>query len=118
MNRLLIIFIWLFTVAVSYWFGLTQKFESNERAVLSNHGSKLIKSNDAKIISQPKLAIKPSNSTEVDYSISTENQLPRVESFSETTLVDRLSSGNPVVRMQAFAELLKNPTENNINEAI
>jgi hypothetical protein len=59
MNRLLIIFIWLFTVAVSYWFGLTQKFESNERAVLSNHASKLIKSNDAKIISQPKLAIKP-----------------------------------------------------------
>jgi len=118
MNRLLIIFVWLFTVAVSYWFGLTQKLESNERAVLNNHDSKFINSTEEKIVSQPKLPIKNSNSVEVENAVSTENQSPEVESFSETTLFDRLSSGNPVVRMQAFAELLKNPTENNINEAI
>ena len=41
-----------------------------------------------------------------------------VEIKSRDSVVDQLSSGNPVVRMQAFAELLKNPTEDNIASAI
>ena len=41
-----------------------------------------------------------------------------VETESRDSIAERLASGNPVVRMQAFAELLKNPTENNIASAI
>lgn len=41
-----------------------------------------------------------------------------VETESRDSIADRLASGNPVVRMQAFAELLKNPTEDNIASAI
>jgi len=41
-----------------------------------------------------------------------------VETESRDSIADRLKSGNPVVRMQAFAELLKNPTEDNIASAI
>ena len=40
-----------------------------------------------------------------------------VETESRDSIAERLASGNPVVRMQAFAELLKNPTEDNIASA-
>ena len=29
MNKLLLVFVWLFTIAISYWYGLSQKMESD-----------------------------------------------------------------------------------------
>ena len=33
MNKLLLAFLWIFTLAVAYWYGLTQKMESDRLSV-------------------------------------------------------------------------------------
>ncbi len=121
MNKLLLAFLWMFTLAVAYWYGLTQKMESDRLSVnrsevtdLKKDTLKLDSTEQGSLPNTGKTSV-PTNTFLEDKEAITEQE---VEIKSIDSIADRLASGNPVVRMQAFAELLKNPTENNIASAI
>jgi hypothetical protein len=121
MNKLLLAFLWMFTLAVAYWYGLTHKMESDR---LSVNRSKVTDSNKAGTKMDTPVPstfskmgnASVSNESPVQGNNIISNQEVAVE--SRDSIADRLASGNPVVRMQAFAELLNNPTEDNIASAI
>ena len=121
MNKLLLAFLWIFTLAVAYWYGLTQKMESDRSSVnrseLTNPEKDTRKVDSKEQVRLPK-NVKPSvpiNTLVEEEKVITDQE---VGIESQVSIADRLASGNPVVRMQAFAELLKNPTEDNIASAI
>ena len=121
MNKLLLAFLWIFTLAVAYWYGLTQKIESDRlsvnRSEVTNRQKDSLKVGSKEQGSLPKneKTSVPNNTLDEEKEVFIEQE---VEIESQDSIADRLASGNPVVRMQAFAELLKNPTEDNIASAI
>ena len=121
MNKLLLVFVWLFTIAISYWYGLSQKMESDRlfanRSEVTDSSNSTIKPDTLVVGTLSKMGkASVSNEGPVQENNIVPNQ--EVETESRDSIADRLASGNPVVRMQAFAELLKNPTEDNIASAI
>jgi hypothetical protein len=121
MNKLLLSFLWLFSVSISYWYGLSQKHESDGSS-FSSSDSKVPKKTARKVIpnredilSNGKMNSDLSKNQVQEYEIIPDE---KVEWGARESVPDRLSSGNPIVRMQAFAELLQNPTEANITRAI
>ncbi|MBT7651452.1 MAG: hypothetical protein HN553_10790 [Opitutae bacterium] len=121
MNKLLLAFLWLFTLAIAYWYGLTQKMESDRLSVNRSEVTNLSKTAVKPITRVPGTLSKiGKSSVSSEDTVQVNNITPNqeVEIESRDSIVDRLASGNPVVRMQAFAELLKNPTEDNIASAI
>ena len=121
MNKLLLAFLWIFTLAVAYWYGLTQKMESDRLSVNRSEVTNLQK-DTLKVESKEQGSLPKNVKTSVpidtlveEKEVTTEQE---VGTESQDSISDRLASGNPVVRMQAFAELLKNPTEDNIASAI
>ena len=121
MNKFFLAFLWMFTLALSYWYGLTQKMESDRlfvnRSEKTNSEKDTLKVNSKELGSLPKKekTSVPINTLVEEKEVTTEQE---VGIESRDSIADRLASGNPVVRMQAFAELLKNPTEDNIASAI
>jgi hypothetical protein len=121
MNKLLLAFLWVFTLAIAYWYGLTQKMESDRLSVNRSEVTNLSKTTVKPITRVPGTLSKigkSSVSSEDTVQVNNITPVQEVEIESRDSIVDRLASGNPVVRMQAFAELLKNPTEDNIANAI
>ena len=121
MNKLLVAFLWIFTLAISYWYGLTQKMESEllsvNRSDVTNSSQPLLKVDTPISSSLSKIG----HSSVINESPVQERKIisdQEAEFESQVSIVDRLRSGNPVIRMQAFAELLNNPTEDNIASAI
>ncbi|MBT3666208.1 MAG: hypothetical protein HN548_01920 [Opitutae bacterium] len=121
MNKILLAFLWLFTVAISYWYGLSQKLDSNSLKLSERKISSPIQVTGGNKTALPKLKSKSSMDLESGNMQIREVELDSVSEFeneSQDSVSDRLSSGNPIVRMQAFAELLQNPTEGNIAKAV
>ena len=121
MNKLLVAFLWIFTLAISYWYGLTQKMESEllsvNRSDVTNSSQPLLKVDKPISSSLSKIG----HSSVINESPVQESKIisdQEAEFESQVSIADRLRSGNPVIRMQAFAELLNNPTEDNIASAI
>ena len=121
MNKLLLAFLWMFTLAVAYWYGLTQKMESYRLSVNRSEVTNP-KKDSLKVESKEQGSLPKNEKTSVSINTLVEEEKVITEQEvgieSIDSIVDRLASGNPVVRMQAFAELLNNPTEENIASAI
>ncbi len=121
MNKLLLAFLWMFTLAVAYWYGLTQKMESDRLSVNRSEVTNP-KKDSLKVESKEQGSLPKNEKTSVSINTLVEEEKVITEQEvgieSIDSIVDRLASGNPVVRMQAFAELLNNPTEDNIASAI
>ena len=121
MNKLLLAFLWMFTLAVAYWYGLTQKMESDRLSVNRSEVTNP-KKDSLKVESKEQGSLPKNEKTSVSINTLVEEEKVIIEQEvgieSIDSIVDRLASGNPVVRMQAFAELLNNPTEENIASAI
>ena len=121
MNKLLLAFLWIFTLAFAYWYGLTQKMESDRLSANRSEVTNLqkdtlkVKSKEQGSLPKNEKTSVPINTLVEEKEVTTEQE---VGIESQDSISDRLASGNPVVRMQAFAELLKNPTEDNIASAI
>ena len=120
MTKLLLAILWLFTVAIAYWYGLTDETESD---VLADIGLEVVELSKSSLKVEKVESLEQANFTKVvkgSDAIDEVKMIPveEVDIKSRDSVVDQLSSGNPVFRMQAFAELLKNPTEDNIASAI
>ena len=120
MNKILLASLWIVSVLLTYWLGLTQSNNSSESL--------------AEVLPQPPQAkpppqVKSSNpvkSTVVSWdepASDFETQAPEAEvgenpiSFEEGDLMTRVASSNPVIRLRAFTELLQNPTPGNLQAA-
>ncbi len=118
MNKLLLTFIWVFSVTIAYWLGISQKLESQEELASVSSKPKAI---------QVKLEGNRNTMTNIGV-IKKEGFKPVVNEFIKEaeekvtiprkSLFERMSSSNPIIRMQAFTEALQNPTEENIARAI
>ena len=121
MNKVLLAFLWLFTVAISYWYGISQKLESNALSVSESKISAPSKMSSKKFTSLPiKISNKilDSETSNIQIREGEANPLTDADTAFRGSVSDRLSSGNPIVRMQAFAELLKDPTDEDIVQAV
>jgi len=117
-------FIWVLTALSFYWFGLSSGSSSSESVAIS--GS--LKQEEQVTAQQKVQPIRISSvtsglpdsapglgETEQDFIPFT----PEVGGFvTEADLVNRIQSSNPVIRMQAFAELLANPSQESIEAAL
>lgn len=121
MNKVLLAFLWLFTIAISYWYGLSQKLESNDLSVSRTKISAPSNTNSKKFASLPKKIsnkILDSETSNIQIREGEVDPLTDVVTAFRDSISDRLSSGNPIVRMQAFAELLQDPTDEDIAQAV
>ena len=118
MNKALVVILWLFTIAFSYWLGLRQNLESDEFSYVEKELSNVEKNQNANQVVKPIEAFKNLKPRIVDPDIEDKTEIEIPAESNQPVISERLSSSNPVVRLQAFTELLKNPTEENLNEAI
>jgi hypothetical protein len=122
MNKTILIFVWVLTAASAYWWG----FATRPEALGDNPG---IAQNDGGPVSgkvpplPPKSSTVASSGVEV-LSVGPDGELPIVEVrpreiiSNEEDVLTRIRSSNPVVRMQAFAELLQNGDAESIQKAL
>lgn len=122
MNKAILIFIWVLTAVSAYWVGL-----SNRPDPLKNNPGIV---RDEKKVPSEKVPPLPPRSIQLtaadveafnggsDGEPIVREVIPREIISSEGDLLKRIESSNPVVRMQAFAELLANPDQESIESAI
>ena len=115
MNKLLLALLWTFSVTMAYWLGISQKLESQEEVSGISSKSKTISTKinitsdvKNKVIENKREELQPKE-VELD---------TKKEVVYQKSVFERMSSSNPIIRMQAFAEVLQNPTEENIVRAI
>jgi len=117
-------FIWVLTALSFYWFGLSSGSSSSESVAISG----ALKQEEQATAQQKVQPIRISSVTSglpdsVPGLGETEQGFipftPEVGGFvTEADLVNRIQSSNPVIRMQAFAELLANPSQESIEAAL
>jgi len=123
MNKLLFFAIWLLTMVISYWVGLQSDSDSqildDDKVVSISSGE----SKSAGSILRNKLPL-PTGSDPTSYQLaSTANMpMPKAEESINTGKAnsgrDKVLSSHPIERLQAFAELLKNPNQSSIDAAL
>ena len=95
MNKLLLAFLWIFTLAVAYWYGLTQKMESDRlsanRSEVTNLQKDTLKVESKEQGSLPKneKTSVPINTLVEEKEVTTEQE---VGIESKDSISDRLSS--------------------------
>jgi len=119
MNKLFLSAFWVLSALLSYWFGM-------------NHGMNAVAPNDppAPLMVEAVKAVDPGKITPVDTKAVPKKREQAVVNTSGATgeensnkrpkkssIIERIRDANPVTRLQAFAELLGKPTENNISIA-
>ena len=123
MNKLLFFAFWLLTLVVSYWVGLESDSGGQNTQV-----KKLTETSFADKVNQadpgsvdlvsrsnqgrPESYELPSG----DRLISVEDAIPSID--KSLSLAERLTSSDPINRLQAYAELLKNPDPSSIDLAL
>ena len=124
MNKVLLIFIWVLTGLSAYWIGLRKGSSSSESV------AEVIRSKQEAQTSRPDKPESPPVSfskNRLPDSISEQGEVAqgfvpfseeREESRLGGDLSGRIQSSNPVIRMQAFAELLANPSQESIEAAL
>ncbi len=123
MNKAILIFIWVLTAASSYWLGLETRPEALNNPSVAQSGDKEKARNGI----VPALPPKPSSVASYEaYASSFESRQElavgkfdsRDSSPNDMSVLERIESSNPVVRMQAFAELLQGGDAESIQAAI
>ena len=111
MNKVFVVILWLFTIAFSYWFGLSQNFESDKFSYVKKEVSNVEKNQYSNQVTNPIDSSKNFKPRIEDSDIEDKTEIDVTVESNQPSITERLLSGNPVVRLQAFTELLKNPTE-------
>ena len=122
MNKAILIFVWVLTAASAYWLGL----ETRSEPLGNNPG---IAQNDGGPASGKVPPLPPTSSTVAssrgdvlsagpDGALLVREVIPREIISNEEDVLTRIESSNPVVRMQAFAELLQGGDAQSIQTAI
>ena len=123
MNKAILIFIWVLTAASAYWMGLETRPEALNNPGVAQPGEKEKAMNGT----VPSLPPKPSSVASYEaYASSFESRQelavgefgPRESYTNDKSVLERIESSNPVVRMQAFAELLQGGDADSIQVAI
>ena len=124
MNKVLLIFIWVLTGLSAYWIGLRKGSSSSEsvaQAIRSKQEEQTARSDkpESNRVSFSKNRLPDSISEQGEVA---QGFVPfsgeREESRLGGDLSGRIQSSNPVIRMQAFAELLANPSQESIEAAL
>jgi len=117
---------WLATTLLAYWFGLEHGSESVRIPIASPVNGKLPPQFNLEKVgvgerntlsvdkTSPSMIQEP---TSVDEQSSVHEQDAQPDKSSSVSLMSRIRSSNPVVRLQAFTELLNDPNEQNIETA-
>ena len=122
MNKAILIFVWVLTAASAYWLGLETRSEplGNNPGIAQNDGGPA----SGKVPPLPPRALSVSSAdseafpSETDGALLVREVIPREIISNEEDVLTRIHSSNPVVRMQAFAELLQNGDAESIQTAI
>ncbi len=122
MNKAILIFVWVLTAASAYWVGLSNRPESTENTpgTPPNDGGLA----SGKVPPLPPRSIQVSSAGVEAFPGETDGEplvrevVPREIISNEEDVLKRIESSNPVVRMQAFAELLQNGDAESIQTAI
>ena len=126
MNKAFVTLLWLASALLAYWFGLEQGSESVRVAAVSPvvsstpQISRPLKQTTNSVSSISKTKISSAAGLN-DFSGEEDNidydNLEKPRESSPVSVMDRIRSSNPVVRLQAFTELLNDPNEQNIEIA-
>ena len=122
MNKAILIFVWVLTAASAYWLGLETRSEplGKNPGIAPNDGGPTL----GKVPPLPPRSIQVSSADseafpgETDGALLVREVIPREIISNEEDVLTRIHSSNPVVRMQAFAELLQNGDAESIQTAI
>jgi hypothetical protein len=122
MNKAILIFVWVLTAACAYWLGLETRPEPSVQNpdIAQNNGNQ----ESGNVPPLPPKSIRVSSADgEVflrgaDGVPLVREVVPREIISNEEDVLTRIESSNPVVRMQAFAELLQNGDAESIQTAI
>jgi hypothetical protein len=124
MNKALLIFIWVFTALSAYLLGLltrSSRLESAGDTVRQEQGVQLLSQDGGKPNRASHGKSLPPGSRPEQGEVE-QGFVPFAEDREEVVLggdvFDRIQSSNPVVRMQAFAELLQNGDAESIQTAL
>ncbi|MBN39027.1 MAG: hypothetical protein CMI29_11265 [Opitutae bacterium] len=124
MNKAVLVFIWVLTGLSAYWLGLrngSSKSDSTSGLTRKVPGQKApvqekVRANGVSFATN-RLSDRLPEPGEVDQGFVPFTETPR-EVAVGGDLYLRIQSSNPVIRMQAFAELLANPDQESIEAAI
>jgi hypothetical protein len=123
MNKLIFFAFWVLTLVVSYWVGL-----ESESVRQSSQADELTEIKSSKKIEQthpgsrefasPTSSLRPQSydPSMGDRLFSGEDAIPSID--KSQSLAERLTSSDPINRLQAYAELLKNPDPSSIDLAL
>jgi len=123
MNKLLFFAIWLLTMFICYWVGL----QSNSGSQILDDDNVVTTSSGESIPSGSALRNKLPSLTGSDPSTSQLSSMANIPiSQAEESAItgkpepggDKILSSHPIERLQAFAELLKNPNQSSIDSAL
>lgn len=122
MNKVLACVIWIVTVLTAYWFGL-----GNKPSIRLQESQIVLDANITDLVNFPpsdfemKSAHRIPHTNVIDYppdSVSSLTGLEMNSSRTENTSLEKLISSHPIQRLNAFADLLKNPDSKAIDSAL
>ena len=123
MNKAILLFAWALTAACAYWLGLETRPDSvkNPELAQGKEGKSSPGSSVSIVPSRP--VVLPSGGKDAPPRVAGEEssagESRRAEfSLYDNNFMEKMESSNPVVRMQAFAQLLQNGDEESIQSAI
>ena len=123
MNKLLFLALWLLTLIFSYWVGISSN--DVKYSIPSEDPSTQVDSSVYSVLEpafEPPLIPSGIQGQPADNKLSKVSSLPYTKTISEESesisLQAKLRSSHPVQRLEAFAELLKNPNQSSIDSAL
>ena len=119
MNKIFLIIFWISSALFAYWLGMEHGMNGMVSlgappSLLPEESIEKIKNADS-----PKVFTADTMETlQQDLNFSTERERNGNGRMARSSLPERMGSSNPVTRLQAFAELLQNPTSDSVATAL
>ena len=119
MNKIFLIIFWLSSALFTYWLGMEHGMNrvislDEPTALMPEESIGKIQNADA----SPVLVAATKETKEKNVSLSKKQEVIKEDPREGKSLQQRMSSSNPVTRLQAFTEILQNPTDDNVATAL